>query len=112
MRATHERVESFEVGDGHLIRTVVPRRGRLYRHRCTQATFEQVAHAIEETGNDASTLESLAGREDLPFTQVAVALPFLKERGIVETRYRQNYAATACVHLDAMTEFHALASHA
>lgn len=49
-----------------------------------------------------------AQREGLPFTQVAVALAFLKERGIVDTRYRRNYAATRSVHLDAMTEFYAI----
>jgi hypothetical protein len=38
-------------------------------------------------------------------------MAFLKERGIVETRYRRNYAATDSVHLDAMTEFYALAEN-
>ena len=34
----------------------------------------------------------------------------LKERGIVDTRHRRNYAATTTgVHLDAMTEYFALA---
>ena len=36
---------------------------------------------------------------------------FFKERGIVETRYRCNYAATGAVHLDAMTEYFALAEN-
>jgi hypothetical protein len=112
MAATSPRAETFEVSDGHLICTVVPRRGRPYRHRCTRATFEQVAHAIDEAGERAFTLETLVQAEDLPFTQVAVALAFLKERGIVETRYRRNYGASSGVHLDAMTEFHALADHA
>ncbi|MFQ5494101.1 MAG: hypothetical protein ACE5EX_01855, partial [Phycisphaerae bacterium] len=92
--------------------TVIPRRGEPYKHRCPRETFEQVAHAVDEAGNEAFTLELLVEREDLPFTQVAVALAFLKERGIVETRYRRNYAATQSVHLDAMTEFHALAENA
>ena len=109
MTATHERDETFEVEDGHLIRTVVPRRGERYRHRCPLQAFEQVAHAVDEAGDSAFTLEVLVQAEDLPFTQVAVALAFLKERSIVETRYRKNYAATRSVHLDAMTEFHALA---
>ena len=111
MTATHERNETFEVQDNHLVRNVVPRRGEPYAHRCPRTAFEQVAHAIDEAGDEAFTLESLVEREDLPFTQVAVALAFLKERGIVETRYRRNYAATDCVHLDAMTEFHALAEN-
>ena len=108
MTAAQERHETFEVENDHLIRKVVPRRGEPYTHRCQRKTFEQVAHAIDEAGDEAFTLELLVQCEDLPFTQVAVALAFLKERGIVETRYRRNYAATQCAHLDAMTEFCAL----
>ncbi len=111
MSATQERNEIFDVEDGHLIRKVVPRRGQPYKHRCSREAFEQVAFAIDEAGDEAFTLESLVEREDLPFTQAAVALAFLKERGIVATRYRRNYAATDCVHLDAMTEFCALAEN-
>lgn len=102
-----ERIELFEIVDNHLIRKVVPRRGEPYEHRCSRTNFEQVAHAVEEASDDF-VLESLAEQEDLPFTQVAVALAFLKERGIVETRYRRNYAATQGAHLDAMTEFCAM----
>ncbi len=112
MPKMHELNETFEVLDTHLIRTVVPKRGRPYEHRCTMASFEQIAHAADELGGQGFTLETLVEREDLPFTQVAVALAFLKERGIIETRYRRNYAATSCVHLDAMTEFHALVEEA
>ncbi len=111
MSATQERNEIFDVEDGHLIRKVVPRRGQPYEHRCSREAFEQVAFAIDEAGDEAFMLESLVVREDLPFAQAAVALAFLKERGIVETRSRRNYAATDCVHLDAMTEFCALAEN-
>ena len=111
MTATRERNETFEVQDDHLIRKVVPRRGEPYKHRCSRTSFEQVAHAIDEAGNEDFTLKSLVQREDLPFTQVAVALAFLKERGIVETRYRRNYAVAQGTHLDAMTEFCALAEN-
>ena len=111
MTTTRERNETFEVEDDHLIRKVLPRRGEPYEHRCSRTSFEQVAHAIDELGNEAFTLQSLVKREDLPFTQVAVVLAFLKERGIVEMRYRRNYAATQGAHLDAMTEFYALAEN-
>jgi hypothetical protein len=104
-----ERNETFAVEDDHLLRRVVPVRGEPYEHRCPKASLEQVAFAIDELGGEAFTLKSLVQREDLSFTQVAVALAFLKERGMVETRYRRNYAATDSVHLDAMTEFCALA---
>ena len=111
MTTTRERIETFEVADGHLIRKVVPMRGEPYEHRCPKDSFEQIAHAIDEAGDAGFTLESLAEAEDLPFTRVAVALAFVKERGVVETRYRRNYAATDSVHLDAMTEYHALAEN-
>ena len=106
-----ERDETFDVLDDHLIRKVTPVRGKPYEHRCPRASFEQIAHTADEIGSDGFTLESLVAHEGLPFTQVAVALAFLKERGIIETRYRRNYPATDCVHLDAMTEFHALAKN-
>ena len=108
----HRDVRFFEQ-DGYLVRTVTGR-GRSYTHRCPKTTFETVAHAIEETPADGTgtTLELLAKAEDLPFTQVNVALEFLKERGIVHIRHRRNYPATSSVHLDAMVEFHALAEEA
>jgi hypothetical protein len=36
---------------------------------------------------------------------------FPGRRGIVGTRYRRNYSATSSIHLDAMTEFYALAEN-
>lgn len=116
MTTVRERIETFEVLDDHLIRTVVPVRGQPYEHRCPRAAFEQIAHAAEELGLRGFTLESLleyernAGR-DVTFTNVAVALAFLRERSILDVRYRRNYAATDAVHLGAMTEYWALAEN-
>jgi hypothetical protein len=109
-----KRQEAFAVVHGMLFRSVTPLRGRPYRHACPLDIFAQVAHAAEELGSDGFTLESLieheraAGRY-VGFTRVAVALAFLRERGILDVRLRRNYAATDAVHLDAMTEYHALA---
>ena len=108
--------ETFEVEAGRLVRKVVPHRGQHYRHRCPRASFEQIAHAAEELGKQGFTIESLlayersAGR-DVTFTNVAVTLAFLRERGILDRRYKRNHTATRCVHLDAMTEFCALAEN-
>ena len=103
------RDEIFEVADGHLIRKVIPARGEPYEHRCPVAALDRVAQAIDELGDEPFTLETIHANKDLPWTQVAVAIAFLKERGIIDTRYRRNYAATTVgVHLDAMTEYHAL----
>ena len=116
MTTERELNETFEVICGRLTRKVVPVRGQPYEHRCPRASFEQIAHAVEELGEQGFTLESLveyernAGR-DVTFTNVAVALAFLRERSILDVRHRRNYAATNAVHLDAMTEFYALAEN-
>ncbi len=109
MNRRRQRMETFDALDGHLVRKVVPRRGKPYEHRCPLASFEQIAHAAEGFGEDGFTLETIVEHEDLPWSQVAVALAFLRERGILDVRYRRNYAATSCAHLDAMTEYWALA---
>ena len=86
MPTTPERDETFEVVDKHLVRKVVPARGRPYEHRCPLAAFEQIAHTAEELGAQGFTLESLleyernAGR-DVTFTNIAVALAFLRRAG-------------------------------
>ena len=93
-----------------LIRDAVPRTtGNPYRHSCPLAAFETVAHAIGEAGDEGFTLTSLQAETGLPFTQVATAMAFLRERGIIEVRFgRRNFPATDAVHIDAMTEYHAL----
>ncbi len=106
-----ERDEIFAVQDKHLVRSVTPApgRGKPYVHRCSQSSFESIAHAVDESDdNEGFTLEELAERARLPHTQVAVALAFLKERGCVVTRYRRCFANGPAVFEDAMCEFHAL----
>lgn len=103
--------ETFSVeADGALMRTAVPRNGgAVYRHACPLASFEQVAHEVEEAGDKGVTLESLRAATGLAHSRITTALAFLKERGIVQTgRKRRCFAASLCVHLDAMTEYHAL----
>jgi DNA-binding IclR family transcriptional regulator len=103
-RATDER---FDVRRSVLIRQVVLSDGRRYTHRCERATYEAVAHAIDERGSSGGgvALEPLARELGLPFTQVAVALAFLKERGCVMTEGRRNYPPSKVVYEDAMVEF-------
>jgi len=104
-----ERKVIFDVVDGVLERKVIFPDGRTYTHRCTRAIYEEVAHAIEERATEGVTLDPLAKALDLPFTQVNVALEFMKERGCVVTRTRRNYPASACMFEDAMIEFTYLA---
>ena len=103
----------FRFEDGCLVRTVVEggADGRTYTHRCGKEAFETVAHAINETPaeGEGTTLTVLARHENVAYTQVNVALEFLKERGLVDVRHRRCYPATRDVYLDAMVEFHALA---
>lgn len=111
-----QRDVAFTVQNECLLRTVTGSEGdrRTYTHRCTRRTYETVAHAIEETSADGegTTLLVIARQEDLPFSQVNVALEFLKERGLVDVRCRRSYPATGSTHLDAMVEFYALAEGA
>jgi hypothetical protein len=103
----------FFVQDGCLVRIVAGDAGddRTYTHRCPKHAFEMVAHAISETPREGegTSLMLVAKQESLPFTQVNVAIEFLKERGLVDVRHRRCYPATADVYLDAMVEYHALA---
>jgi len=92
---------------GALVRSVIPRRGKPYEHRCTLELFEAVCHRFDEHG-EGDTVETIAKAIDAPITQVATALAFLLERGIVTVENRRNYPATIDVYLDAMTEYHAL----
>ena len=108
-----QRNVRYVVQDGCLVRTVTAGGGdsRAYCHRCTKATLETVAHAIEETPfeGEGTSGELIVRQEDLPFTPVHVAMGFLKERGVVEVRHRRCYPATTDAYLDAMIEYHALA---
>src|SRR5262245_12044287 len=102
-----QRDVRFFVQDGCLVRTVAGADGRTYTHRCERKAFETVAHAIDETAaqGDGTTLVMISRQEKLPFTQVNVALEFLKERGIIDVRHRRCYPGTTCVFEDAMVEF-------
>ena len=106
-----DRDVRFFVQDGCLVRVVASCDGRGYQHRCSLKTYETVAHAVEETPveGEGCSMTEIARRESLPYTQVNVALEFLKQRGIVDVRHRRCYPGTRSVHLDAMVEFHALA---
>ena len=106
---TSARDETFRVIDDVLVRSVVPTRGTPYEHSCERDVFEAVAHTIDELNMASFTYEEVRLRVQTPFTQVAVAIAFLKERSIiVPTVRRRHVAAGESVHLDAMTEWHAL----
>jgi hypothetical protein len=93
-----------------LIRAVTPARGTQYQHTCDKDVFESVAHAIDDLNGASFTYEEIRQKIEAPFTQVAVAVAFLRERGcIAPAQRRRSVAATNDVYLDAMIEFHALA---
>jgi hypothetical protein len=101
--------EVFSVRESILTRSVVPKRGTPYQHTCDKDVFEAVAHAIDELDGATFTYEEVRQTLDAPFTQVAVAIAFLRERGIIETaQRRRSVAATNDLYLDAMIEWHAL----
>ncbi|MEX2387542.1 MAG: hypothetical protein WD534_06660 [Phycisphaeraceae bacterium] len=102
-----QRAVIFDVIDDTLVRTVAfpfsDREG--YIHRCTRKVYEDVAYAIQERVKEGATLDSLVEALDAPFTQVNVALEFMKERGCVVTRGRRSYPASTCLYEDAMVEY-------
>ncbi len=106
--------DTFSIEDGLLVRRVVPsatsrRESKPYVHTCTQQVFEEVAHAVDELAGGTFTGESIRETIDAPFTQVMVAMAFLRERGCIGTaRGRKNAAASTVVYEDAMLEWHAM----
>lgn len=107
-----ERDETFTIAENILTRHVIPAsgRGKSYAHTCDLDVFEKVLHAIDELNGASFTFEIIRAAINAPWSQVAVAIAFLKERGcVVPTQRRHHAAATNSVHLDAMIEWHALA---
>lgn len=104
------RIETFKIDRaGFLCRDVSPRHGKDYMHRCSLRAFREVAHHIDERAKDGFTLETMQDAIPEPMTQIAVALAFMKERGVVITEGRVNYAACPkAAFEDAMIEYHAL----
>lgn len=111
MSSLHQqRHVRFTVVDFHLVRTEVFPDGRGYGHRGPEDAFTQVAHAVDEAPAEGEglSLERLAQALNLPFTQVNVAMAFLKDRGVLEVRARRSYRASDTGFEDAMCEYHAL----
>jgi len=104
-----ERIESFSIENDLLVRRVGPKRGTPYEHTCAKQVYDDVAWAIEQRGSRSFTGEDIRDAIDAPFTQVAVAIAFLKDRGsIVPARERKHRAASDFVYEDALIEWHAL----
>ena len=112
-RPHRQRDVSFQVTDDHLEMHVTFRNqpDRNYMHRCTRDIFREVAYAIEDHAAGGTTLEQIVDVIDAPYTQVNVALAFMKERGCVEIRHRRTFPESDIVYEDAMIEFMHLADH-
>ena len=111
MREPFTLNQTFSIEDGMLVRSVAPRRGKPYQHRCALVSLQAIAHAIDEFEDAPFTLESLLDKElNVTFTQGAVALAFIKERGLAfPVHARKHQRATNDTYINTMTEFHALA---
>ena len=106
---TIDHRQTFALEDGCLVRTVVKPDGSSYQHRCSLDSYRAVAHYIDEHATDGVTTNSLWDcLPDIPCTQAAIALAFLKERGCVTVRHRRCYPASNFFVEDALIEFHAL----
>ena len=101
-----DRLDFHEVSA--LVRRVVPRKGQPYEHRCPEDAYEAAAHAIGELAG-GFVLEDVRRAAEITWTEAAVALAFLKERGCVVPVHGRKHAATSdTIFEDAMTEYHAL----
>jgi hypothetical protein len=102
--------ETFSITENVLVRSVVPKRGKPYDHTCDLDIYEAVAHTIDELEGATFTYEEIRQKVDGPFTQVAVAIAFLRERGLIEPAQRRRSVAASKddVYLGAMIEWHAL----
>jgi hypothetical protein len=102
------RIVSFTREGDRLVRTVALPDGRGgYAHSCGLDVFKEVLYAFEEAGAP-TTLMEVATTKELPYTQVNVAMEFLKERGLLNVVRRRSVAASRTLYEDGMTEFHAL----
>jgi hypothetical protein len=110
-RLQRQRDVTFRVQDDHLEMHVTFKHqpDRNYLHRCTRDIFREVAYAIEDHAAGGTTLEQIVDAIDAPYTQVNVALAFMKERGSVEVRRRRTFPSSDIVYEDAMIEFMHLA---
>lgn len=110
-RRTVDHRQTFSIEDGWLVRMVVKPDGSSYQHRCSLDSYQAVAHYIDEHATDGVTTNELwDGLPDVPCTQAAITLAFLKERGCVAIRQRGCYSASNVLIEDALLEFHALNS--
>ena len=108
-RRTIDHRQTFMREHGWLIRIVVKPDGSSYQHRCSLASYRAVAHFIDDHVNEGVTTNGLwDGLPDVPCTQAAIVLAFLKERGCVTIRHRRCYPASKFLFEDALIEFHAL----
>jgi hypothetical protein len=110
-RHHRKRDVTFRVLDDQLemLVTFLHQPDRNYTHRCTRDVFREVTYAIEERAAGGTTLDEIVETIDAPYTQVNVALAFMKERGCVEIRRRRTFPASDIVYEDAMIEFMHLA---
>lgn len=104
------RSETFvrALADGALVRLVRTRRGGRYRHVCQMETYAAVAHEVEERAARGTTVEELHRSCGLPMSQVAAAIAFMDERGVVEKVRRRIFPASEFANEDALVELLAL----
>lgn len=107
MGRRNNRSATFWRERDYLHRTVVRDDGGTYAHTCTIQVYREVAPTLEES-TEPTTLSEIAERRELPFTQVNVAMEFLKERGLLEIIRRRSQIAWKTFFEDAMCEFLAL----
>lgn len=95
--------------NGGLVRSVKFKRGQPhkdYSQECTLAILQDVTELVAKRGDTGTTVHDL-WRElpDNPRTQLAIALQFIKERGLVEIEKRRSYPVSNTLFEDVMIEY-------
>ena len=109
-RSSAEDRQTFTACDGFLVRTACRRDGSSYQHRCSLAAYTAVAGYLKEHAAEGVTTNALWDHlPEIPCTQAAIALAFLKERGCVVVCRRRCYPASRFFYEDALLEWYALA---
>src|SRR5947209_3748824 len=103
------RIVSFHMHLERLIRHGRRHDGRMYVHHCTLGVFEQVVSYLDDHRGPATHLQAVRQALEVPSSQVAVALEFLVERGLLVRRGRQVWPQSPCFYEEALEHFHHLA---
>lgn len=94
---------SFSIDDDNMLVMIVEGKYTSYKHRCSRETYNSVVEAFDDFRKHS--IEEIANDLDLPWTQTAVAVAFLKEKSLLEVNNRRNKATKQEIYEHAQEEW-------